>query len=749
MSNIKSRKSSNIEQITDSNLNKTNEKERKKENKTNSNLNETENKFDLTNSNENNKKEQDELKEKLSSDINKSRRKSINVENIKNFSKRNSIISDLPSNLSSKRSEVKSPKTKFKKKKKKKRKESTKSIISGEDKDNKSIYLTEVKKVEKQPEDSKSYRFLKNKLDELKIPNNFQLGLKLSFDNIFKTVNKNIDINENKKITIEELVNKNNKFTTINNNINDKGINYGINKENIRKLNNLNNDSDYIKKELLKIEQNKKMLESISPVENDILGKNLNNAKLKEIKSKENILLNKLKENKLKINSLIEDNKTINRKQLLLKFVKNNNSCKDIISNNIKTRNNKNTFLEFRQYNSLNDEQQNFNRQLLILNKESIKTQEKFEKDLKKSKEKKMKQLDLKEQQIISQRKNYLENLKNNEKEFFNKIKQKNDLILEYSNKYIKEKRRKKEKDYLFNKLKEKFENSEKKLIERVNMVKKEPLVTKEEITELANRIDEQKKILEEGLNERKEKMLKMWKERSQTLPVYKHPLVDIIEDEDYDLLENEEEKLRQKEINLKEKKNYKPPKVKINQKLKEIRENRNLKTTKEDLMRTEIKNKFKLLNSIQLNYNNNSQKKNNHKRKSPNIDEKEKIRKKIIGPPHPKPDKPIDYLKILIKENKNKIKKDKKDFSMGMESIFNNLSGVKKNKKNDMIISEYVELAKSKNREIEKKVKEKKLFLKLNGGYLLNTQLGDEVGNLLIESIQSKLNILNKLNGK
>ena len=26
--------------------------------------------------------------------------------------------------------------------------------------------------------------------------------------------------------------------------------------------------------------------------------------------------------------------------------------------------------------------------------------------------------------------------------------------------------------------------------------------------------------------------MIKMWKERSQTLPVYKHPLVDILEDE-------------------------------------------------------------------------------------------------------------------------------------------------------------------------------------------------------------------------
>ena len=66
-------------------------------------------------------------------------------------------------------------------------------------------------------------------------------------------------------------------------------------------------------------------------------------------------------------------------------------------------------FLELRQYNnSLNGEQKNFNRQLSILNKESAKNQEKFQKDLKMSKEKKIKQLDLKEQQIITQKKNYL-----------------------------------------------------------------------------------------------------------------------------------------------------------------------------------------------------------------------------------------------------------------------------------------------------------------------------------------------------
>ena len=41
-----------------------------------------------------------------------------------------------------------------------------------------------------------------------------------------------------------------------------------------------------------------------------------------------------------------------------------------------------------------------------------------------------------------------------------------------------------------------------------------------------------------------------------------------------------------------------------------------------------------------------------------------------------------------------------------------------------------------------------KKQILKLNGGYLNNPKLGDEVGDLLIESIQTKLNIMNKLNG-
>ena len=50
---------------------------------------------------------------------------------------------------------------------------------------------------------------------------------------------------------------------------------------------------------------------------------------------------------------------------------------------------------------------------------------------------------------------------------------------------------------------------------------------------------------------------------------------------------------------------------------------------------------------------------------------------------------------------------------------------------------------------QLTKKFQKKKEFLKVKGGYLNNTKLGDEVGNLLIESIQNKLSLLKRLNGK
>ena len=78
-----------------------------------------------------------------------------------------------------------------------------------------------------------------------------------------------------------------------------------------------------------------------------------------------------------------------------------------------------------------------------------------------------------------------------------------------------------------------------------------------------------------------------------------------------------------------------------------------------------------------------------------------------------------------------------------------NNLFNINKEKEKGGNIIESLKMAKATTEAIDSKVQQKKQILKLNGGYLNNPQLGDEVGDLLIESIQTKLGIMNRLNGE
>ena len=391
---IKSKKNSNIEQKqkSESNLDKTKEKLKIFNNKSIENVNDTKIKINLPDIN---------INEKLGN----KKEKIINLENQKNMSRRNSLLTELTSTLSSKRGEIKSPKKNNKKKKKKRRASNSIPVEK--------VYLTEVnQKEEKKVEESKSYKYLKNKLEELKVPNNFQFKIQSSFDDIHKIVRDKVDLKENKKINdVEELINNINKNNEKNKgqcltigSYNEKDNQFNINKEKIHRLNNINIDNNYIKSELTKLEENKKILELCPPFQNDIIGNNLNNEKIKKINTREKDLLNKLRLNKLRIKYLLEENKKINRKQLIFNYV--SNSCKNIKTNNIKTRNIKDIFLETRQYNSLNIEQKNFNRQLSILNKETAINKQKFQLDLELSKQKKLKQLDLKEQETITQKEN-------------------------------------------------------------------------------------------------------------------------------------------------------------------------------------------------------------------------------------------------------------------------------------------------------------------------------------------------------
>jgi hypothetical protein len=232
------------------------------------------------------------------------------------------------------------------------------------------------------------------------------------------------------------------------------------------------------------------------------------------------------------------------------------------------------------------------------------------------------------------------------------------------------------------------------------------------------------------------------------------------IEEEEKLKLEKEEEEKKKKECYELEKRNYKPPKVSVNEKLKLEREIRKNKTDKESVLTTELNNKkrldklsfspimsmknIKIIHELSQELNNNNYIDYNEIKSMMN-----KKAKKILKPIqilHPKPDKPIDYLTEMIfdKNNKKSKSNDKeKKTDDNIDNIF------RKNKEKGGNIIESIKMVKAQTETIDNKVQQKKQILKINGGYLNNPKLGDEVGDLLIESIQNKLSIMNKLNGE
>jgi len=593
--------------------------------------------------------------------------------------------------------------------------------------DNKSKSKTTLNKTYEKEESSK---FLKKKLDNIKISPSLKDGINSSIRKTHDEIHddfKNDILNISKKNTsINEILslNKSNSHIFL------TGVDK-ISKENMKKLKSLKLEEEYLKKNLAKLEQNKILIENGVPLKNNVIDTNIRKSQLKNISDiKENLVSKLLKINQ-KIDILLDEEKLRNKGRVKL------------------------------YYDNLEDSQEQYNLHLVKLQEEQNMQRAKFNEDLKLANEKKLKELEKKEKEIEDKKNQYLKNMKDKERENFLKRKKDVDEKLEKTKKFINEKFTKKISDYRFYKFKENFENNEKKLIDKVNMVKKDSLITQEEIQELAKKIKEQKKLLSEDAEEKKKQLLKLWTYRSQTLPIYKHPLTIKLEEEQILKLEKEEEEKKKKEYLELEKRNYKPPKVEVNQKLKAQRETRKDKTDKESVLRTELNNKkrldkfkftpitsakhMKLIHELSQELNNNNY-----------IDYDEvknmmsKKKKKILKPIHilhPKPEKPIDYLtQMIMEKDKKKSKSNDKDKEKLADLNINKIFDTNKEKGT---IIESLKMAKIHTETIDNKVQQKKQILRINGGYLNNPELGDEVGDLLIESISNKLKIMSKLNGE
>ena len=573
--------------------------------------------------------------------------------------------------------------------------------------------------------------FLKKKLENVKLPKNLKNDINSGIEKSHLEIHddfKNDLLNiSNKKTTVNELLGLNKSNGNIFLTSVDK-----ISKENLKRLKSLKLEEKNIKKNIAKINMNTKLLEDGLSLKNDIVDENIRKSQLKNMNDIKEDFITKL----IKVNQKIE---------LILNEEKFSQKGKKKLD-----------------WENLDEAQEEYNAHLKKLKEEQNKNKAKFDSDLKIAYEKHQKFCDQLELEKSGKLEKLIKERKDTERKVILKRKKEADEILEKSKKYLNEKFTKKDNDYRYYQLKEKFENNEKKLIDKVNMQKKDPLITQEEIKELSKRIKEQKKLLGEDAEEKKKQLIKLWSYRSQTLPTYKHPLTVKLEEELALKMQQNEEDKKKKECNDLEKRNYQPPKVIQSQKLKSQRETRKDKVDRESVMKTELNNKKRLdrlkftpiispknLKKIQEEIN---QEINNDLE----FDIKsllQKKKKKILKPIrilHPKPEKPIDYLTQMIVEkekSKNKSIQEKTEDSIDIKTNLNNKI-TSRNEKNVDNIIDTLKMVKAQTETIDNKVQLKKQILKLNGGYLNNPKLGDEVGDLLIESIQTKLNIMNKLNG-
>ena len=573
--------------------------------------------------------------------------------------------------------------------------------------------------------------FLKKKLENVKLPKNLKNDINSGIEKSHLAIRddfKNDLLNiSNKKTTINDILGLNKSNGNIFLTSVDK-----ISKENLKRLKSLKLEEKNIKKNIAKINMNTKLLEDGLSLKNNIVDENIRKSQLKN--------MNDLKENF--ITKLIKVNQKI---ELILNEEKLSQKAKNKLD-----------------FENLDEAQEEYNLHLKKLKEEQNKNKAKFDTDLKIAYEKHQKFCDQLELEKSGKLEKLIKERKESERQVILKRKKEADEILEKSKKYLNEKFTKKDNEYKYYQLKENFENNEKKLIDKVNMQKKDPLVTQEEIKELSKKINEQKIILIEDAEEKKKQLIKLWSYRSQTLPTYKHPLTVKLEEELALKMQKYDDDKKKRECNDLEKRNYQPPKVTQSLKLKNQRETRKDKVDRESVMQTELNNKKRLdrlkftpivspknLKIIQEELN---QELNNQVE----FDIKsllQKKKKKILKPIrilHPKPEKPIDYLtQMIIEKEKNKNKsmqeytEDSVDIKPSIEKKI-----ISRNEKREENIIDTLKMVKAQTESIDNKVQQKKQILKLNGGYLNNPKLGDEVGDLLIESIQTKLNIMNKLNG-
>lgn len=524
------------------------------------------------------------------------------------------------------------------------------------------------------------------------------------------TINKALNILKQNEEQIIKDIHK------INNNINLL--------KNETSMNNVNNIHD-LNKEKKKIEDKIKALEK---------EKSLFIEKLEEIKNRRNSM-NYQQEKEL---GIIEKNKKLKLKKFIDDL--NNKEKNEIIEEKIKKIQEDSKKLQLKMKSDLEE----------VINKKNFKMDQ-----LEKEKEDKIKKYlnDMKEEE-----KKYIKTRNQKAKEQLLKLKE---LQLE-NNKQQKNKKT----IHLYKEIEDNYLKNEEDKVKIENKSRKEKMkhIDLNEFNELAKNFDEMKskQLYESKLKIKKQR--EIWSQRYKLIPEYVNPLNKVIEEEKNIMKKKEQEKILEKQKLKDLQKQYKVPKPLIIAKEKtiDIVDQRKQKSKKILIKSSSYSDVIRQKMMVKFNTTKNKKEKgeeadtNINKAKDiinfklPLICLKEKYRKvnksfekdKNNNQNH---ELSTDYLnqRRLINEKNRERKRNLGELS---NLDYSKTNDIRKLIKENGLDENMLKMAKSKLEILDEKKKQKSLLLKLNGGIANKPDLGEEICDLMIDSIQARLSIIQEI---
>ena len=471
------------------------------------------------------------------------------------------------------------------------------------------------------------------------------------------------------------------------------------------------------------------------------IGKDKNNymIKLEELKNQ----INKLQYNQEKDLGIIENSK----KTKLTKFIedfKNKEKAK-LIEQNLKK-----------------------------LQEESEKLQLLMKKDLEDKIKKKNDEINNKEKEEVEKRNELLKKIKDKDREYVEKRKKKNTEELLKIKEFI---NKKPEKNYLYKKQNDKYLKEEYKLIKLESIKRKEIMrhIDIKEFDEMRKNFDKIKFKKMKETNEKIKSIKESWSERYKLIPLYVNPLGKMVFEEDNKMKNEEQNKIlqRKKLKQLQEKyKAPKPQKITIEKLIDKENEIKFLRRPKpnliksnsySDIIRQKMIEKYKTLqNRREKNKQNELLPDEDYYLDEPQLSKKiiehdkqyekynkinksfEKDKDKKTNNKEKEKKEPVDYLKE--RRRINEINKEKKRNTGDLSNIGSGTNDIRKLIKDNGLNNKILKVAKCKLESIEEKKRQKNLLLKCSGGVANKPELGEEVCDLMIDSIQAKLSLIKEL---